>query len=56
MNIEVSEQEAQVLLAGIAELPLKVSVEVFQKVQGQVLKQMESAKQPAAPKVVTKAK
>jgi len=41
MQIEVTAEEANVVLAGIAELPLKLSANVFQKVQKQILDQVE---------------
>jgi len=49
MKIEVSDQEAQVVLAGIAKLPIEVGANVFQKVQVQVIEGLEASKSVSSP-------
>lgn len=44
-NIKVTEQEANVILAGLAELPLKVSMEVAMKFKQQCEEQIKAAEE-----------
>ena len=41
ISLKLSDEELKLVLAGIGELPLKLSANVFQKVQKQVLDQVE---------------
>lgn len=42
MKFELTEQEAQIVVEALAELPLKVSIGVFQKIQAQAAEQMQA--------------
>jgi len=46
LTIRVNEQEAQMILSGLAELPAKLSIELILKLKQEFESQIKSAEQP----------
>lgn len=46
MIFDLTEQEAQIVIEALAELPLKISLAVFQKIQAQAAEQMKPPDNP----------
>lgn len=46
LTIRVNEQEAQMILSGLAELPAKLSIELILKLKQEFESQIRSAEQP----------
>lgn len=48
VNVELTIDEVNVILAGLGELPAKVSVAVITKLRSQVVNQLQAQQPPAA--------